>query len=119
MNNMLAQVKKLADIECAQGSGEVNLFYATMEEAGEYAAARLVEVGDKDKELRESSQSEAVDLVIGALSLFYANGGTDEQLEPMALIKLDKWKKQQRKRIDALTAALSAQRNSPPALILE
>jgi hypothetical protein len=99
MKSMLALVKKLADIECAQGSGENNLFYATVEELGEYAAARLVEVGDKDKPLRESAQSEAVDLIIGGLSLFYANGGKDADLEKMAMRKLPKWEEQQRKRL--------------------
>lgn len=52
------------------------LFRHTVEELGEYAAARTVEEGIKKKDLKENSLIESVDLVICALSLFYANGGT-------------------------------------------
>lgn len=62
-----------------------------LEELGEFAAARAVERGDKNKELKESSLEESVDVVICALSLFYASGGTDDFLIEYGLKKLDKW----------------------------
>ena len=50
------------------------LFANTVEELGEYAAAKTVEKGVKNKELKESSLAESVDLIICSLSLFFANG---------------------------------------------
>ena len=68
----------------------------TMEELGEYAAALTIESGRKNKNLKESSQQEAIDVIICALSLFYASGGKNKTLVEYGAKKLDKW----RKRID-------------------
>jgi NTP pyrophosphatase (non-canonical NTP hydrolase) len=67
------------------------LFRHTVEELGEYAAAKTVEEGIKKKDLKENSLIESVDLVICALSLFYANGGTEEKLHEIGQRKLNKW----------------------------
>jgi hypothetical protein len=67
------------------------LFANTVEELGEYAAARTVEKGVKKKKLKESSTVEAVDLIICSLSLFFANGGTMEDLCNIGQEKLNKW----------------------------
>lgn len=62
-----------------------------VEELGEFAAANTVESGYKKKELKESAKVEAVDLVICALSLFFAKGGTIEELATIGHEKLNKW----------------------------
>lgn len=69
------------------------LFTNTVEELGEYAAAKTIEGGYKNKDLKEDALTEAVDLVICALSLFYCEGGTTEQLCEIGQKKLDKWEK--------------------------
>ena len=65
----------------------------TQEELGEFAAALSIEQGVKNKPLRESSKVESLDTVICALSLYYASGGTNEELETIGQQKLDKWEK--------------------------
>jgi len=67
------------------------LFKNTVEELGEYAAAKTVEKGVKKKKLKESSLVEAVDLIICSLSLFFANGGKIEDLCKIGQEKLNKW----------------------------
>lgn len=67
------------------------LFANTVEELGEYAAARTVEKGVKKKKLKEDSTVEAVDLIICSLSLFFANGGTMQDLCKIGQEKLNKW----------------------------
>lgn len=58
---------------------------------GEYAAAKTVEKGVKKKELKENSLVESVDLVICSLSLFFASGGTLDELQKIGQEKLNKW----------------------------
>lgn len=65
----------------------------TIEELGEYANALNVEEKIKNKPLKESARQEAVDLVINALSLFFAEGGNLEELAEYGEIKLKKWEK--------------------------
>ena len=79
----------LADLEV--GHGKNYLLRNTMEELGEYCAAVTITKGIKKKPLKETPQQEAVDLIICALSLFYAEGGTDEELAEYGLKKLKKW----------------------------
>jgi len=67
------------------------LFANAIEEMGEYAAAKTVEKGIKNKPLKETSKQEAVDVIICALSLFYGAGGTNEELAEYGMKKLDKW----------------------------
>ena len=67
------------------------LFANTVEELGEYAAAKTVEKGVKNKKLKESSTVEAVDLIICSLSLFFASGGTLQDLCKIGQEKLNKW----------------------------
>lgn len=69
-----------------------NLIHSATEELGEFCAAYLVETKRKQKELKESSKDEAVDLTICALSLYFAQGGTIEELIEVGNRKLNKWK---------------------------
>ena len=79
----------LKDLE--KNHSEDLLFKNTVEELGEYAAAKTVEAGHKNKKLKEDSLVEAVDLIICSLSLFFVNGGTIEQLHKIGQEKLNKW----------------------------
>lgn len=87
----LSRTKAITLEDLRQGHGVDNLIRNTTEELGEYCKAISVEAGIKKKELTESSCEEAVDVVICALSLFYASGGTDEMLASYGMKKLDKW----------------------------
>ncbi len=80
----------LADLE---RNDVQHLITSTVEELGEFVVAVKVEEGRKNKKLDESSREEAVDVVLCALSLFYARGGTTEGLIEYGAKKLEKWKK--------------------------
>ena len=68
------------------------LFINTVEEVGELAAAITVEAGLKPhKILKEDAKTEAVDVMICALSVFFALGGTVEEISKIGNSKLDKW----------------------------
>jgi hypothetical protein len=69
------------------------LFRNTVEELGEYAAAKTVELKIKNKKLKESAKVEAIDLIICALSLYFNEGGTISDLHKIGNEKLDKWEK--------------------------
>lgn len=91
--NMFLDDVKAATLADLAKNHDVNLLFKNMvEEVGEFAKALTVEQGLKKKEINESSMHEAVDVVICALALFYARGGTNEELASYGLKKLAKWK---------------------------
>lgn len=87
----LIRVNSITKADLAKNHSEDLLFVNTVEELGEYAAAKTVEKGIKKKKLKESSTVEAVDLIICSLSLFFANNGTMEDLCKIGQEKLNKW----------------------------
>ncbi len=91
INEFLDHTKKITLADLAGGHGIEYLLQNTVEELGEYAAARSVLQGTKTKKLKETPLQEAVDLIICALSLFYAEGGENEELAEYGLKKLNKW----------------------------
>lgn len=87
-------VERTKDItlrDLAQNHSVDILLNNAIEELGEFAAANTVEAGFKKKDLKESAKIEAVDVIICALSLFFAKGGTIEELTAIGQRKLDKW----------------------------
>jgi hypothetical protein len=89
--DFLLRTAIITDRDLSKNHSEDLLFANTVEELGEYAAAKTVEKGVKKKKLKESSLIESVDLVICSLSLFFANGGTLEDLAKIGQEKLNKW----------------------------
>ena len=89
--DFLLRTATITDRDLNKNHSEDLLFANTVEELGEYAAAKTVEKGVKKKKLKESSLIESVDLVICSLSLFFANGGTLEDLAKIGQEKLNKW----------------------------
>ena len=91
----LSKLKKIVKTD----KKEIFAFLASVtEELGELAQAIKVEekiLGTSKKVLKEDSKSEAVDVVICALAVFYAKLGTDKELEIIFNKKLDKWRKNQ------------------------
>jgi hypothetical protein len=77
--------------DLARGQTVQDLVYNAVEEFGEFVTAVAVEDGRKQKKLEETSQFEAVDMVICALALFFARGGTQANLATMMQHKLAKW----------------------------
>jgi NTP pyrophosphatase (non-canonical NTP hydrolase) len=67
-------------------------FLCLVEEVGEVAAARLIELGRKNKPLKESSKEEAVDCIITSLSIYYGLGGDDNHLLEYMEKKLNGWR---------------------------
>jgi NTP pyrophosphatase (non-canonical NTP hydrolase) len=88
------------------GHGFDTLFRNTTEELGEVAAAVSIEDGEKFKPLPEPSKVECVDLVICALSLFFARGGQVDELRKIADTKLPKWEQRIQKRIEKMSEIL-------------
>ncbi len=87
----LQRTREITLSDMATGHGRDYLLRNTMEELGEYSAAVTVSEGIKQKTLKETPKQEAIDVIICALSLFYAEGGTDEELAEYGMKKLDKW----------------------------
>jgi len=91
IDKFLRRTKEITLADLATGHGKDYLLRNTMEELGEYSAAVTIEAGIKKKPLKETARQEAVDVIICALSLFYAEGGTDAELAEYGLVKLQKW----------------------------
>ena len=89
------RTKEVTDIDM-QDKGIWELFGAAVEELGELSTALNVEEGDKIRELEESSEMEAVDLTICGLALYFARGGTVEDLGGHIHSKLNKWEDSQK-----------------------
>lgn len=71
-----------------------HLLASTTEELGEFSRELKIEQkvhGNTYKKPDEGTKAEAVDLIICALSLFYACGGTNAQMLNIMEKKLDKW----------------------------
>jgi NTP pyrophosphatase (non-canonical NTP hydrolase) len=91
LRTFLSQVKS-ATLRDLEKNHDINLLFKNLvEEVGEFAKALTIEQGLKKKPLDESSMHEAVDVIICALAIFYARGGTDEELTSYGLKKLCKW----------------------------
>ena len=91
IHEFLEETRRITLADMAKGHGRDYLLRNTTEELGEYCAAVTVDEGIKKKVLKETPRQESVDLIICALSLFYAEGGTDEELASYGLTKLKKW----------------------------
>lgn len=91
IHEFLEETRKITLADLATGHGRDYLLRNTTEELGEYCAAITISEGMKNKPLKETPRQEAVDLIICALSLFYAEGGTDEELATYGMVKLKKW----------------------------
>lgn len=89
----LARTKDLAEIDKKQKT-VFEMFTSAGEELGELAEALKITHGRKKKKLVEEPKAEAVDLLICALAIFYAEGGTDAELGVIFNKKLDKWESQ-------------------------
>lgn len=89
--DLILRTASITEADLRKNHSEELLFANTVEELGEYAAAKTVEKGVKNKKLKESSLVESVDLIICSLSLFFANGGTIENLSKIGQEKLNKW----------------------------
>ena len=87
---MFKKIKELTTLDI-QIYGKDNIFHCLVEEVGEYSAARIIERGIKKKPLRESAKIEAVDVVIMALSIYFAEGGLISELAGTAEQKMKKW----------------------------
>lgn len=68
-----------------------DLLASAMSELGELADCIQVEKGRKDRELKEDSKVESIDLAICAFAVYFAKGGKIEDIPAIGLSKLAKW----------------------------
>jgi hypothetical protein len=91
----LKRIGKLTSLQLTEASeSKYTILAHTCEELGEASRAMCIEDSSrlkKHKKLDEPARSECVDLTICAISLFFANGGTIEELNSIMDAKLDKW----------------------------
>lgn len=73
------------------GTDHNDMHLSLMEELGEYARAKRQETSGHKKEAQEPSKIELLDLMLVATEAYIEAGGTFEEMEPTALMKLDKW----------------------------
>jgi len=93
MNQQLDEIKKLADMELEKSGSMFALLAGAGEELGELSREVTIKYGDTYKQSDEGVKAEAVDLTIAALCLFFAEGGTKEELIEIMAKKNAKWLK--------------------------
>ena len=94
LTSAFKRIEDLTDEQLKIPGEDVNSILGnTMEELGELAAAIRIEDGvtKKHKSLDEPSTVEAIDLVICALSVYFARGGELNDIPAIIHHKLDKW----------------------------
>lgn len=99
MDHFLNRILELTASAIESGDSIEDMLMSTTEELGEVAACISAEKGRKKKDLKEDSKVESIDVVICALSIYFAKGGKIEDIAEVGLAKLQKWEKniQQRK----------------------
>lgn len=109
----LEKTKEVTMNDLKAGHDVEDLIRNTVEEFGEFGAAVSIEDGHKPHknvaDLKESSEEEAIDLIICALSLFYVRGGTNEKLLSYGWKKLNKWDRNVSKKLAQRLANQEAQ----------
>lgn len=93
LENFIRETEELTHLAVVQGDTADSMFLSLGEELGELAAALSSENGRKKRDLKEDSKVEAIDVVVTALSIFFAKGGTVEELSELGIPKLKKWAK--------------------------
>lgn len=91
--NYLKKIKDCVERDIASGGTIDDLLRSTMEELGEFSTACSIENGYKNRKLEEPAVSEAIDLIICSLALYFAKNGKIEDLEQNIDKKLNKWNK--------------------------
>lgn len=89
MENLFERIKW-----CNTHSLEKTIFErlaCVVEEVGEVSKCLLVDNGNKKRDLKESSKEEATDVVVAALALYYATGGTHTELMEIMDRKVTRW----------------------------
>lgn len=97
MYNLLKRIQEATQIDLKHKS-IWELFASAVEELGEVSQELTIEektFGHNHKKIKEGSKVESVDLLICALAMFFAKGGTIEQLVEIGNLKMDKWKETQ------------------------
>lgn len=91
MINTLDRIRYLTTLALKKGETVEDMLMSTTEELGELATCLSVEKGRKKKNLTEDSKVEAIDVIICALSVYFAKGGTISEIDEITSKKLDKW----------------------------
>lgn len=95
MGKLKEQIKRIAALsesERFNGHTVQDQLLSLVEEVGELSRAVQIEDGNKNSGvLTESSTIEAVDVVICALTLYFARGGEISDLSEILYRKIDKW----------------------------
>lgn len=91
------QIKELTKIQLEDPTeNKYTILAHTNEELGEVSTAMCVEDSSrlkKNKKLDEPAWRESIDLIICGMSLFYVNGGKNEDFDEVVNEKLSKWER--------------------------
>lgn len=94
-------IKKIKKLSSSEKKNLLERAVKLQEEVGELAECILGTVGSSGtqykKKQRKLLQEEAIDVILVALDIFFAEGGTEDTLQKMLSRKTDKWKKHQSK----------------------
>jgi len=91
MHDFLNTTQQLTMRAIEGGDTVEDMLMSTTEELGEVAACLSAEKGRKKKDLKEDSKTECIDLVICALSIYFAKGGDPNDIAKIGMAKLSKW----------------------------
>ena len=101
LKQFLLRTQELTKLAEEGGDTVEDMLVSTTEELGEVAACISAEKGRKKKELKEDSKTESIDLVICALSIYFAKGGDPDDVAKIGLDKLNKWQQNIEQRANA------------------
>ena len=90
---LLELTQELTTSAIESGDSIEDMLMSTTEELGEVAACISAEKGRKKKDLKEDAKIECIDVIICALSIYFAKGGKIEDIADVGIAKLQKWKK--------------------------
>lgn len=93
LEKFIQRTEELTHLAMEQGDDADSMFLSLSEELGELAAALSSENGRKKRDLKEDSKIESIDVAVTALSIYFAKGGTVEELSELGMPKLEKWAK--------------------------
>lgn len=91
---LLRQIRQIVRYEQANGKTDFELLSSMMEEVGELSRELKIEEkvhGNTYKQPDEGSVIESIDVIITALAMYFARGGTISALDEIIGRKVNKW----------------------------
>ena len=74
-------------------------YFCMSEEVGEVATALNVELGGKQREVKETSAQEVIDVILCCIEYLTLSGWSDQDIDDYMNKKIEKWEKRVRTRL--------------------